>query len=1058
MRMIWPILASLLVILAAPVAFCQGNAGSAHFPGPTRESGHLFLQVFTHQDYAAHQENWSVAQGHDGLIYVGNDWGILQFDGVSWRLIPTEKNTTVLALDVDRDGRIFVGLENDFGYLAGDSLGRMTYHSLGDVVAEKDRPVTDVWKVHCTSEGTYFFTIKRIYRWSGGRTKVWPITCASLSTVVRDTLYYGEWQKGIMRLVSDSLQLLPGSERFAAVQNLLVMPGPDPHTLLLGTREEGLLLYRGKAFRQFPSEANAFLKKNQLYSYAELPEGQLALGTIRGGLIIIDRVGRIVQTATMKIGLPNPTVVSAFVDRQGGLWLAHLDGVSRLQVGAPFTRFAPANGLKGSVLAIQRHEQTIYAGTHQGVFRLVKGELGDPLFQEIGNINSFSWAFHSTREGLLAGTDKGVYLIDNNRGQALPGYEYRVYGFRRDRRHLNRIYMALQTGLGIMERRGGRWRYLGRIEGLEQEMTSIAQGNDGSIWLGSNAMGLARVILSSDVIKESAAIPAQVTWFKEAQGLPAGEVNALELPGGLVFTTEAGLFRFDEDQQHLTAFSEIGRLLPAAHRYVGVLSAEAQGDIWLYAVAKHNQAGSESHLVGRIRQLAREAAILEHVPFRQILQAGAIKTIYCDSNSVVWFGGSEGIVRYDARRHTGENQPFPTLIRRVTIGEDSLVYGGARPANFGGSDSGAATPSPPAELLLRYSDNALRFGFAAASYDDFRANSFQYFLENFDHDWSQWSNESRKDYTNLSEGFYRFRVRAKNSTGQIGEEAEFSFRIEPPWHRTLWAYISYVLGGLLLLIALFRFQVLRHQKILEARLEREKQEAQLRESLLRAEAAELHARAAEAEKEIEKEQMRRRISSDLHDEIGSNLSSITMISEILQKSKNLPRKEKQRLQTVYRLAGESSASMRDIVWFVNPKNEGFDKLLVRMRSTAGTLLDSIEYSFEEPQELSGMEIGLNLRRNFFLIYKECLQNVVKHARASRVSIRTGRSDDCITLTIADNGVGFDPAAGHSGQGLNNLVSRSAEMGGRIHIQSAPGKGTQIELSVPLSPKGPTTSR
>ncbi len=290
-------------------------------------------------------------------------------------------------------------------------------------------------------------------------------------------------------------------------------------------------------------------------------------------------------------------------------------------------------------------------------------------------------------------------------------------------------------------------------------------------------------------------------------------------------------------------------------------------------------------------------------------------------------------------------------------------------------------------------------------------------------------------------------MRAQNVYGQIGEEDVFRLSVLPPAYRTWWAYTLYVVAFGVVLIGFAKLQVTRSQRHTELELEREKERAKTREATLRAEAAELQAVATEAEKEKEKERMRTRIAGDLHDEIGSNLSSIAMLSQLLEKNSTLQDRDRRRLRSINQVARQTALSMRDIVWFVNPVNDSLEKLFAKMRETANVMLDPIEFSFKTPHDAMSFETDLNFRRNLFLVYKEILQNIVKHAQCSRVEICIKSHDNSFEMQVEDDGIGFEINGANSGNGLRNFKQRAREMMGEITIESSEGRGTRIELKV-----------
>ncbi len=1009
--------------------------------GHLTEQGRFLLRNYSPGEYGAHPENWAIVQDKRGIIYVGNNWGILEYDGVNWRFIPTPGNIAALSLSVGDNGTVYVGLENDFGYLGPDSIGQMSYISLSHLIPGSEKKVNDVWKVHATGDGVYFVTINHLYRYRIGKIRSWKITISALSTVIDDTLYFGQWEAGIMRLIQDSLHILPGSEQFSRLQNYLMLPLPGKSGKLFATREQGLYLYRNGIFTSLASPASAFLKQNLLYSYAELPGNRLALGTIRGGLLIIDNTGQVLHKVDAQQGLPDQTVVDAYPDRDGSLWLAQLNGISRIDLSCNITHFTQEDGLQSSILAIERHQGQLYAATQRGVYVLQAGErLGSPRrFQPVEGINSFAWGLHSTGNTLFAGTDKGIYRIANGKATQLDAYPYRVYDFQPSNLHSDRLYMALQRGVGILEKQNNRWVYRGRIVGFDEEMINLLVEEQDGIWMGSNALGVARVDSIRISPKSDGGVTGRVKWYDTSAGLPEGEVRPVRIAGKAFFTTEQGVYQFDPINDRFEPYPELNPFCEATAWHVSRIVEAPEGNIWLSAVQKGLPLNKERRVV-RGTLLPGGGYRWNFGDYQRIANSGAINCIYPEADGVVWFGSTEGIFRYREPETKESPSGFRTLLRRVTVAGDSLIYAGAA-SDF------SRTGDPVHKF--RYSHNAIRFEFAATHFHDVEANQYQYVLVGFDRAWSPWSSEVKKDYTNLPEGNYRFRVRARNVYGAKGMETAFAFIILPPWYRTWWAYVLYIMGVLMAFGGLVGWQIRRLQKRSEEKIEREREKAHLQEANLRAAAAELKTRAMEAEKEVEKQAIRSRISSDLHDEIGSNLSSIAISLQMLQSKKQLGESERRRLKEMYLVVQQSAQAMREIVWFVNPENDSLEKLFAKMRSTANFMLDNLDFSFEVPENTRFEDIELTFRRNLFLIFKECLNNIVKHARATHITISLLQSDGMFIMEVTDNGRGFDPHTCAEGNGLNNIRKRAADMNGSLQLTSAPGKGTVVRFTVPL---------
>ncbi len=216
------------------------------------EVGRFYVSSFAPEDYNARPQNWGIVQDERGFIYVGNSDGVLEYDGVSWRLIPISNRSIARSLAVDAQGRIYVGAIGELGELAPDSLGRMRYVSLVEHIPAEDRNFSDVWKTYALPEGVYFQSVDRLFRWQDGQMKVWRTqTRFHLSHVVRDTFYVHVWERGLYSMAQDTLRRAPGGATFAGQDIYALVPhGADAYLAI--TRSRGIFRCRsaGDVLRQ----------------------------------------------------------------------------------------------------------------------------------------------------------------------------------------------------------------------------------------------------------------------------------------------------------------------------------------------------------------------------------------------------------------------------------------------------------------------------------------------------------------------------------------------------------------------------------------------------------------------------------------------------------------------------------------------------------------------------------------------------------------------------------------------------------------------------------------
>ena len=856
---------ALLVLLLLPAAAL--HAGAPRSPAPAAaaspaspdarggEAGRPFVRHYLPREYGALEQNWAIAQDDRGVVYVGNNAGLLEYDGTSWRLITVPNRSVVRSLVNDGHGRIYLGAVNDFGYLAPGEGGATRFVSLLQHVPPENRAFGDVWRTLLAPDGIYFQSQQYLFRWADGRIRVWkPLSRFHRAAVAEGVIYVGQPETGLMKLAGDQLVEVPGGRQFAAETRPIILPY-DGGRVLIGTREDGLYLGDGKTVTRFPTEVDNWLRTADLYRGAILPDKTIALTTTGGGLAIIDTGGRLLQRLDSSNGLAD-TLYYVHPDMQGGLWVGYEGGIARVETPSPISLHEPTPEFPaGGIAFIHRHQGTLYTATSRGVFLLSASPAapGDAArnarFVRVTGISPTvqCWWLVSVddpgvdgRSYLLAATGDGVYRIEGS--QAYPVHESVAGSFMasvlyHSKKDPGRVFVGLFDGLASMRLDGGKWVSDGRVKGIGDEVRTIAEDADGRLWLGTAATGVLRVRVGAH---------PQIERFGAGQGLPAGGVNVSWAARRPVFLTPKDIFRFDEAR---------GRFVPDAtfkiaefdpNGYGGFLWEDAKGNVWV-------NLGRESAVA---RPQPGGGYTVEKRPFLRF-SGYTVTFIHPDDDGVAWFAGRDGLIRYDPARRASPGAMFPSLIRRVALRDGGALYAGG---------AGTAVPAPD----LRYENNALRFEFAAPSFVDEAANRFQSYLEGLDDAWSEWSRETTRDYTNLPPGSYRFHVRAKNLYGQAGDEAVYSFTVLPPWYRTWWAY-----GVYLTLLAAGVFAVDRVQR--RRLLGKERERSRLMETQLRADAAEALAQS-ERERTKTVEQL-----SEIGKEITSSLDVDTIFARLYER-------------------------------------------------------------------------------------------------------------------------------------------------------------------------------
>ncbi|GAB4340660.1 MAG: hypothetical protein OHK0038_20180 [Flammeovirgaceae bacterium] len=775
------------------------------FQVDAQELGKYFIRNFSPKEYNAHTQNWSAVQDDRGLMYVGNTTGVLEYDGKNWRLIEMPNRTTVRTVTKGIDGVIYIGSQGDFGYLKPNALGKMVFVSLVSKLPQEHRNFKDVWASHAGKEGVYFMTDYKIFRYNpdGTFTYITPKTDAFfLSFYIDGKLYTHEAKAGLFVLDNDSLQLVRGGERLIK-EALYTLFSLGDGRLMAGAGKSGLFLIDVKKTDNPISEwnipVNQILKENILYCGLKMGD-KLAFGTLKNGVYVVDeKTGELISHIHQETGLQNNQVWNLGTDNQGGLWACTNKGLSRIELQTPFTFWTEKEGA-GKIFGIAKHKNNLYVATGQGVMMLDKAK---NVFQYISEGTRQAWCFYQysnvQNSTLFAGTQAGVFIVNNDKMEGIKGT---VGGFdiHLPKKFPNTLMAATIDGVSVVQlKENNKWEFVGKIEGYAEETRSIADDEDGNIWLGSYYRGVYQLVYENDSVLKPKIIPYDTTHF-----LPSMKENySFNIGDKLVFTTSDGIYEFDKKSKKFVPSSVLGKSLKG-----GVGS-----DVRLFSVDKQNKVWyRKGYTIGSAAIGTEEK---DTVAFMRLPKM-EVNYIYPEADSKnVWVGGSEGLFKYDSKEKLQRSAVTP-MIRQFVIGTDSVAFYGAFSQGKDSVASIRTTNIQPKEMKLvlpyKLASQSIQFQFSATSFDSEDQNQYQYFLEGNDKNWSEWTNETKKEYTNLWEGKYNFRIKSKNVYGLVSEETSYEFEILPPWYRTIWAYLSYLVLAALLTYFLVKINTIRLEK------------------------------------------------------------------------------------------------------------------------------------------------------------------------------------------------------------------------------------------------------
>lgn len=779
--------------LMVMIVVCLSQNG---FSQQAQERGIPMIRNFMRTEYSSQPQNYCAVQDKRGVMYIGNADGILEYDGAYWRLISSPNHFPIFSLGVDANGMIYAGGFGDFFVLQKDSAGQLELRSLMHNIPDEALNFKQVWKIIVRESRVYFVSPEMLFRLDEKGLKYWkPQTqitdCSFRNATLTTNQTDGEYILEDDRLVKNT-EAGKNTDRISIRHSNVALASSHSRWALIENASEVFL----------QDDANTVLQWGQPKSAVMLLNQEIVIGTERWGILHIDRQGRMLSHITRSSGLCADAVTQLYVDLDQRIWVMTFNGVSLVDLLSPATIHGEQTGLHGSVTTITRHQGTLYAGTLEGLFVLTQttteAQRHPPLttyrWKQIPEIGPRVWKLLSTGTHLLALSDGGIVQSYAGRWSMIPNTSQDLQCIIQSRRDPRICYVGTARGIFALEQQQSRWRRSAFKVQLNTYAMTLAEDHDGALWIGTPNDGPIRV-----QVEGSGNIPI-VSRFHNDKNLPDEDIYVSMTSRGVLFSTAYhGIYRYDKvtdnfyrDRTFERAHGDTGRL-----NVLPIVEDRKQHLVMFCWI--HRQPA-----IAALQRHTSDFVISEPLT---CIPHDDVNAIYCDDEYSVWFGRTADIIQYDRSMPFLHRSTIRTLIRSVRIGKDSVVY-------WGNTEDSAAFDIP-------FHSNSVRFEFSGTSFLRQEENEYRFALEGFDSDWSPWTKETRKDYTNLPTGTYKFRVISRDAFGAMGVEATFTIQILSPWYASWWAYLSYLFAAVLFIFAIVRGrtnQLHRHRVELEEKV------------------------------------------------------------------------------------------------------------------------------------------------------------------------------------------------------------------------------------------------
>lgn len=723
------------------------------------------IKNYKRTEYKGGTQNWSVDQDKNGNIYFANNSGLIQFDGSTWRKYSLPNNTAIRSLKIDNSGKIFVGGNNEFGYFKANEKGELKYFSLSKLIAKKDsQNINLIWRIHIFKGEVIFQSFTKALFYKNDKLNIVDAPRRfQFSFLVNNRLFFQDKVLGILEYKNQKLYPLKGTTVLNDKEIWAMFPLPG-NKILLATLEKGLFVYDYHKVKDWNTEANGFIKKNTSLGGAIIKNKFIILNSVLNGIIICDLNGKIIQHLNRQKGLQNNTILTSFVDNKDNIWLGLDNGITFINENSPFTYFDYSYNI-GTVYASVLYQNNLYVATNQGLFyHPWNGSFVDEPFKRVEGTIAQAWNVQVINNTLLCSSNSGVLVIEHNRVSKIldtKGY----FGFKQIPKHPEYAIGESYNGFSIFKIASGEAEFVNQVEGFDETTNTFEVELDNDyLWLKKNPY-LYQMELSDDLKKfESIKKHTQVSAINKG-------IGSLQLiHNKIYFQTKNHFYRFSKEQDGFFEDRKIGRLFKNIP-VINTLIEDSKGNLWY----------SFNESLGVLEKSGNGSYIRNEAPFSNL--TGNLVNNYISVNTInsknIFIGLTDGLTHYDATISNKFITKPIAFIESFSFPGDTIITGNLK--------------INEKQFSLPYSANHVKFTFSSPTFENQENVTYSYKLEPFEDTWRNWSSVSIKEYTNLREGNYVMKLRAKNSFGVLSEINEIRFAISPPWYRHFLAYIFYLL-------------------------------------------------------------------------------------------------------------------------------------------------------------------------------------------------------------------------------------------------------------------------
>ena len=724
------------------------------------------IQDFKSDISFAGNQNWMISQDDNGTIYFANNKGLLHFGGTEWKLNTSPNQSIIRSVKVI-DDRICMGSYMDFGYWEKSDTEELIYTSLAKELNIELLEDEQFWNIIDFGEKIIFQSLDRLVITDvGNKEKQFVETENTLLKCykVDDKIYFQESEKGLYELKSGKPVLLCNDK--ILLDNIIVGLFKVKGRLIILTDKSGFYFLEKNKLIKWEVDAIESFKNYKIYSSIRLSDGSFALGSISNGIIWIDQYGKTIKELNKSNGISNNTILNLFEDNNQNLWLGLQTGINCINLKSPILEYNDDYGKVGGVCASATLGDYFYLGTNHGLFYKEINE--DKDFTIIKGTEGQVWNLSIINNELFCCHDLGTFFIKKNKASKI-GETQGSWTFKKHPKFNDLILQGSYNGIHILEKDSGNWKYKNKLEGFDISSRYFEMVNDTTLLVSHEYKGVFKIFFNKQL--------NNIYKIEMEQSVKKG-INAslIEFDEEIFYLNSDGIFRYDRDRFTFQKDENLSKKIRFEDYLTGKMINDKNGRLWIFSNNRINYIQ---------RELFSEKLKFNSFFFQNNSRKNALGwehvNKYDDSNYI--FGSGTGYLLVDLNKIRSVKPQI--AIHKILVKDNIQNFSQVSNKNY---------------MELDFEKNSIQFHFTANNYQKYEKVYYQYLLEGYENNWSNWSDVPEVSFSNLPSGNYKFIARSKIGNEISDNTNGFEFKIKPPWYRSSTMFMVYFTAAVAIFI------------------------------------------------------------------------------------------------------------------------------------------------------------------------------------------------------------------------------------------------------------------